>query len=57
MAPLHADALMDLGLSPQVRRNFRRRQLDAQQEAWRVGTDEAVRSVEDALRRIEESGM
>lgn len=48
---------MDLGSSPQVRRNFRRRQFDAQEEAWRAGADDAARSVEGALSRLEESPL
>jgi carboxylesterase type B len=51
------DQLMDLGASPQVRRNFRKPQLDAQEAAWRNGTAEAQRRVEDALRRFEDGEL
>ena len=47
------DQLMDLGLEPQVRHNFRKAQLDAQELAWRTGAAEAEQSVEDALRGFE----
>jgi para-nitrobenzyl esterase len=51
------DQLMELGVSPVVRQNFRRRQLDAQEEAWRAGGEEAARQVEDAIRSFEESQL
>jgi para-nitrobenzyl esterase len=51
------DQLMELGLKPQVRRHFRKRQLDAQELAWREGADLAGKTVEDALRRLEKSQL
>jgi para-nitrobenzyl esterase len=47
------DQLMELGLTPIVRGQFRDRQLDAQEEAWRTGRAEAVQEVEVALRGLE----
>jgi para-nitrobenzyl esterase len=47
------DQLMEIGLSSNVKRNFREQQFDAQEAVWRAGADEAARSVEDALRRME----
>jgi para-nitrobenzyl esterase len=51
------DELMELGVSPRVLRNFRERQLDAQEAAWRAAADAAARRVEDALRRFEETQL
>ena len=51
------DQLMELGLTPRVRQHFRKPQLDAQEKAWRARADEAKKSVEDALRRLEESRL
>lgn len=47
------DRLMDLGADPRVIRNFRKRQLDAQEDAWRTGADERQRWVEDGIRALE----
>jgi para-nitrobenzyl esterase len=51
------DQLMELGLKPRVRQHFRKRQLDAQERAWRTGANEAEKNVEDELRRLEESRL
>jgi para-nitrobenzyl esterase len=51
------DQLMELGVTPQVRQRFRRPQLDAQEQAWRAGADQAKQDVEDALRRLEQNRL
>lgn len=51
------DPLMELGLSPAVRHNFRERQLDAQEAAWREGAPESARQVDDAIRQLEGNGL
>jgi para-nitrobenzyl esterase len=53
-----SDQLMELGSSPAVRERFRERQLDAQEEAWRVsGGARTADDVEAAVRRFEEGGL
>lgn len=47
---LESDQLIKLNLVPQVRQDFRKRQLDAQENAWRDRTESLSRSVEDAIR-------
>lgn len=52
-----SDQLMELGVKPQVISGFRRRQLDAQERAWREGNGESAQTIEDALRGFEEGRL
>lgn len=47
------DRLMDLGTDPRVIRNFRKRPLDAQEDAWRAGADARAQWVEDEIGALE----
>ena len=49
------DELVELGLNPVVRRHFRTPQLDAQENAWRAGVNQAASDVEESLRQLEET--
>jgi para-nitrobenzyl esterase len=51
------DTLMELGIQPQLRKNFRREQLDAQEKAKPEIIAAASRSVEELLERIDKREM
>jgi para-nitrobenzyl esterase len=48
------DRLMELGVKAEVRKNFRKQQLDAHEAVMQDGLDKAAKSNEDSLRKLED---
>jgi para-nitrobenzyl esterase len=48
------DALMELGQTPRIHQQFRKTQLDAQEQAWQSGATDEPHGIEEALRHFEQ---